>query len=264
VRIQRHRFLVPFATTPTLTVKEQIAALIRRTFGAAETVNITAASMATVGNQLFEEDADKAIIQLAESIGAWVYADRDGVWTVADAPSALVPVWDIAHGARSTMLDAQRSRDDAKTCNIVKVTGEKTDGTAPFAPQYVWDNDPDSPTYAGPGTGSGPTPPDPLLAGSFGQVPYFYSSPLLHDAAQAVAAGQTILARVKGLTAQLSLSTVRNHALDAFDALSVTLPPEWPGQARAQETHAIDRITHPLTPDGAQDIDTRSTATEEP
>lgn len=263
-RIQRARFMRPFASTPGITVKAQITAIIRDALGSSEPVNVTATSTATVGALVWERDRDKAIIELAESIGAWVYFDRDGVATIANIPTAQVPVWTVSAGSDGQMLGATRSRDRSKTYNIVVVNSELIDDSPLFPTQYVWDNDPDSPTYAGPGAGFGTVDdlPTPDQAGPFGQVPYFYSSPLLESDAQGIAAGQTILARVKGLNAQLGLTIARNYALDAFDAMTVQLPKVRWDVPRAVEIHTADKIVHPLVPDGTQSIDTRSTRTD--
>ena len=262
-RIQRARFLAPQASTPGVTVTAQITALIRGALGVSEPVTVLATSTATVGTVVWERDRDKAILELAKSIGAWCYFDRDGVATIADLPTTQVPVFDVTDGEDANLMDADRSRDRSKTYNIVVVNAEVVDDVPLFATQYVWDNDPDSPTYAGPGTGSGTTPPTADSAGPFGHVPYFYSSPLLRDAAQGVLAGQKILARVKGLAAQLSMTTTVNHALDALDAGTVRLPKVRWDTPRPIEVHAADKIVHPLTPDGLQSISTRSTRVEE-
>ncbi|HEX8345673.1 MAG TPA: hypothetical protein VF657_13205, partial [Actinoplanes sp.] len=79
----------------------------------------------------------------------------------------------------------------------------------------------------------------------------------------ALAAARTILARVTGLNAQLSLEAVRNHALDALDVIQVLLPRERYDLPRAVAVHIADKVTHPLTPNGVQRIETRATRTDE-
>jgi hypothetical protein len=101
------------------------------------------------------------------------------------------------------------------------------------------------------------------VGGAFGQVPYFYTSPLLENTAQATLAGATLLERVRGLNAQLSMSQVRNHALDSLDAMTVILPRERWDTERPTELHVADKIVHPLTAEQEQSIDTRSTRTDE-
>jgi hypothetical protein len=243
VKVQRARFLTPFASTPGATITAQIVTLIRGALGSSEPVNVTATSTALMGKVVWELDRDKAIIELAESIGAWVYFDRDGVATVADVPVNQPPVWDDV-----PLLSASRSRDRSKTYNVVVVNPEKVDGTALFSTVTLQDTNPDSPTYVG---------------GAFGVVPTFYSSPLLQNSAQAGKAGRAILNRVKGLNSQLTLSTVRNHALDVLDTIQVQLPRTRWDTPGAVELHMVDKIVHPLTPEDSQSIDTRATRTDD-
>jgi hypothetical protein len=250
VKIQRARFVTPYASNPLLTITAQIATLIRRALGNDEPVTVTATSTAMTPRVVWERNMDETINNLAQSIGAWVYFDRDGRATIADLPADdATPSWAITSDSAGVLLDASRSRDRSKTYNMVVVTGELVDNEALFTPVVIQDQDANSPTY---------------VAGPFGQVPYFYSSPLLTTSAQASKAGRSILARVKGLNAQLTLSTVRNHALDALDAISVSLPRErWDVPSPAVETHLVDKVVHPLTAESVQSVDTRSTRTDE-
>lgn len=255
VRVQRAKFVRPKQSWSGLTVVGQITALVREALGPAEQVIVNTSSTATVGTLVWEQDRDKAIIELAQSIGCWVYFNRDGVCTIAPLPVGNPPaaVWSVDAGATGVLLDANRSRDRSKTYNVVVVSSEKADGVPPFDPVIVWDNDSSSPTYAGSdpvvGTGAGP----------FGVVPYFWSSPVMQHPSAAEVAGLAMLTSLRGLNAQLALTSVRNHALDALDSIAVTLPPETYGAPTVIERHFIDRVTHPLMPDGTQTIDTRST-----
>lgn len=262
VRVKRARFLKPQASTRGVNVTAQIATLIRGALGASEPVTITATSTTKVGALVWERDRDKAILDLAKSIGAWVFFDRDGVATVANQP-ILGPTsnWllDASTTGVLTSLDRQRSRE--RTYNIVVVSSSKSDGAVPFAPQYVWDNDPLSPTFAGPGT-FGPTPPSATSAGPFGQVPYFYESPLLATAAQAITAGRAILAKTTGLASRVSLGSVPNPAVDALDVIDVIPPLERYDLPRPVERHMVDKVSHPLDL-SEQRIEGRSTRTDD-
>ncbi|MCU1617202.1 MAG: hypothetical protein JWO98_4742 [Frankiales bacterium] len=273
VRIQRARFMGPAASTRGITVTAQIVALIRGALGASEPVTVTASSTATMTAVVWDKDRAQAIIDLATSIGAWVHFDRYGVATVADIPTIGARAnWlvDASSTGILTDLDRQRSRTDTR--NVVVVSSSADKGPR-FPTQYVWDNDPASPTYAGPGTGSGTTPPSATTAGPFGIVPYFYDSPILANASAAIAAGRTILARTTGLASQVTLSQVPNPAADAFDTLDV-LPP---GQTtyrlgsparlltrggRTVERHVADTLTHPLTASSPLHIEGRSTRSD--
>jgi hypothetical protein len=258
VRIQRARFVKPAESAPGTRVTEQIAILIRGALGASEQVNITATSTAQVGALLWEADRAQAILDLARDIGAWVYFDRDGVATIADQPrTGKTADWLIDASASGVLTELDRERSRTATRNVVVVSSSASDGER-FPAQTVWDNDPASPTYAGT---------DPLTApetaGPFGISTYFYDTPTLATVAQARTAGLTILARMSGLASQVSLGAVPNPAVDAFDAIDVMPPRERYDLPRVIERHFADTVTHPLTVGQAQQIDGRSTRTEE-
>jgi hypothetical protein len=86
VKVQRARFRQPFASTPGASVTSQIVTLIQGALPAPSPSTVTATSTAIMGKVVWERDRDKAIIELAKSIGARVYFDRNGVATVADVP----------------------------------------------------------------------------------------------------------------------------------------------------------------------------------
>jgi hypothetical protein len=208
---------------------------------------------------VWEKDRDKAINDLAESIGARVSFDRDGIPTIEDLPTVTTPpVWTVEAGPTGVMITAARDISRERTYNVVVVTSDKADGVAPFPPIIISDNISTSPTYAGP---------DPYYqlssAAPFGIVPYFYTSPLLTYDIQAMFAGNGILQRIRGLASQLSMEFVRNHALDSFDTIDVTLPPERYDQPAVTERHVIDQIVHPLLPTGANTVETRSSRADD-
>ena len=275
VRIKRAQFLQPVGSTPGITVVEQIVVLLQSALGG-ETVNVTATHPARIGSMVWERDREKAINDLAAEIGAWVYFDRDGVATVADVPyTGGSANWMVDAGAGGVLIDVDRERSRTETCNIVVVESSASEG-ALFPTMYVWDANPSSPTYAGPGSGSGEAPPALGTSGPFGLVPYFHDSPTLASAGMAVLTGQSLLARQVGLASQISLTQVPNWAMDAFDALDVL-----PNTARRTviegvaasgvpilnrissgavlERHIADTVTHPLTHGSGQQIQGRST-----
>jgi hypothetical protein len=258
--IQRANFLLPKSSWDGLRITEQIKALVREVLGASEPVNVLTSDTTTVGVLVWEGDRDKAIQELAESIGCWTYFDRDGVFTIADLPTGNpgAAVWTVDAGDAGVLLDASRSRDRSNTFNVVVVAGQRADGIPPFDPQIVWDSDVSSPTFAGT---------DPLngtSVGPFGIVPYFYTSPVVEHLGQAQIAGLAQLTKLRGLNAQLTLSTLRNHALDVLDSISVILPPDSYGANSVTERHFVDKIQHPLTPEGVMSIETRSTNVNAP
>jgi hypothetical protein len=253
-KLKRADFLYPASSQPGTSVIDTIAYLIRTALGYAEPINVTATSTAAVGPLVWDSDRGKAINDLAESIGAWVYFDRNGVATIADLPTVSddTTAWSLDASASGVLLSANASKDRDDTYNVVVINSEKSDGSPMFDPVIVWDDDPNSPTYAG------TDPPNATNVGDFGIAVYKYSSPLLQSADQATAAGETILARVTGSNSQLSLSAVRNHALDAMDTVDVLLPPERADLPRQVQRHLVDKVTHPLMPSGTQSVETRA------
>ncbi len=195
---------------------------------------------------VFERDRDEVIRDLGVSIGAEAFLAPDGIGVIRDVPELSdAPVWLVDASQSGVLIAADRERNRQKTRNVVVVSSELADGTVPFTPVIVADEDPNSPTR---------------VSGGFGRVPQFYSSPLLRNTTQATRAGKKILSRVRGLAAQLSLEAAVNPALDAGDVIDVLLPPTpATGGKRRVERHLIETLTVPLTPGGTQSIQTRST-----
>lgn len=264
VRIQRARFLKPRQFGGG-TIRALIATLLLEALPAGTTVTDLGTSTATVPKQTEDRDRAGFIQKLAKAASLDVSFDRNGNPVIRDVPQITSsPVWSVDAGATGVLVDADRERNRQRTYNLVVVNSSRNDGTT-LATQYAWDNNVNSPTYCGPGAGFGPTPPSPSSAGPFGQVPVFYTSPLLTSIAQMQAAGRTLRDKVTGLAAQLTLTAVSNPALDDGDTILVQLPRERRDLPRPVERHIIDTLTVPLRPHAnAQQIQTRSTVADLP
>lgn len=257
-RVQRARFLVPRASIPNGLAREQIVTLLNEAMPAGVSTSDQGTSTDTVPAQVWDRDRAQAIEDMAKAASLDVFMDRDGVPTIRDAPT-IDPAnvaWTVDAGELGVMVDADRERNRQQTYNLVVVNGTPNEGAAPFAAQFVWDDEPGSPTYAGPDPVNHPE-----LAGPFGVRPTFYSSPLVRNIGQALRVGRTIRARVSGLAAQMSLSTVTKSDLDDGATILVKLPPEHANARRPVELHIVDRMTVPLRPSAGnpQRIYTRST-----
>jgi hypothetical protein len=213
-----------------------------------------------MGAQVFDGSVADAVLDLSKGAGLWVYPDRDGVWTVDDAPTVGGDTdWLIDASATGvqTSLDREKSRE--RTYNVVTVTSSNADGES-FTPWTVWDNDPSSPTYAG-------TDPVtfPGLVSPFGVVPYLYSTALPLSSWEAYNTAVSILHRVIGLASQVSMGSVPNPAIDAGDTVSVLPPKERYDIARVLEQHIADTVTNPLVLDSGseQHIDGRSSRADD-
>lgn len=256
--IQRARFARPYSSTPGLPVTDQIVALLRGAIGDEPPINITATSTATVGALTWEKDRDQAINELAKGIGAWVYFDRDGTATIADLPDPNRSAdWLVDASASGVLIELDRERSKLLTRNVVVVESSAADDAGKFNTQVAWDNDPASPTYAGPDPIG-----DPTSAGLFGVVTHFFDTPLPLTDGQALEAAYTILASQTGFASQVSLGMVPNFAVDAGDVLDVLPPRERYDIARVLERHIADTVNYPLTEGGAVTIEGRSTRTD--
>jgi hypothetical protein len=253
VKIQRAKFLTPTSSSPGMAVTEQIAALIRGALGPSTPVTITATSSASMGWIVWEKDRDKAIIDLADQIGAWVYFDRQGEAIIADVPtSGRSQTWLADASLTGVMTELTRERSRTDTFNVVVVTSSSA--TAELFPTVVvWDDNPLSPTYAGTDPRTAPE-----TAGPFGIVTDYLDTPNLDTVDEATSAALARLARGQGLASQVSLGQVPNPAVDAFDSIDVMPPPETFNTSRVLERHVIDTVTHPLTLGADQHIEGRS------
>jgi hypothetical protein len=257
-RVVRAKFVKPTSSSPGIPVADQIVQLIQGALGTSEEVRVTATSTAlTPALTWTDGDRAKAILDLAEGAGLWVYPDRDGVFTVADLDTVKSSAdWLIDASPSGVLVDLDRQRSRTRTYNVVVVESSAADGAA-FPTQYVWDSDQFSTTYAGPDPIGSPE-----LAGPFGVVVYHFDTPLVMDEFAAKRTGYTILAKVVGLASQVSLTTVPNPAIDAGHAIDVLPPRERYDFQRVLERHVVDTVTHSLAVGGATQIDGRSTRTD--
>jgi len=256
-RIQQARFIRPVTSTKGITARAQIALLLGGAVGGL-TVNDRATSDVVMGTQTWEKDRDQAVLDVAKSAGVWVFFDRTGVATIVDVPTGGgTAQWYIDSSKNGVLIDLDRERSRAQTRNVVIVESTASGG-AKFPTQWVWDNDPTSPTYAGPDPKAHPE-----LAGPFGVAPMYLDDPISSTVLQARTAGYRALYRATGLASQVSLTQVPNPAVDAFDALDVLAKRERYDIPRRVERHVADTITHPLTAAGVQRIEGRSTRAED-
>lgn len=287
--IRRARFIGPANSVPGTAITDQIASLITGALPG-ESVAITATSSASVGNLTWDEDREKAILDMAASVAAWAYFDRDGAAVVADIPTRSANAdWLIdasLTGSGGVLLDLDLQRSARETVNVVVVTSSAADGEK-FPVQVAFDSNPSSPTYAGTDPFTAPG-----TAGPFGIRVKYIDTPTDTDAAGALAAAQAELNRSIGLASQVNLVQVPNPAVDAFDVIDVQPPSpplprvvsttggsgfgtgpfgtapfgegeggypvvEWISEARV-ERHVVDTVTHPLTvEDQGQPIEAR-------
>lgn len=173
---------------------------------------------------------------IARALGAEVYCDGQGAFVVAPTPTLYDdPVWEVRYGDALVKAATALSREGVY--NVVVANGQSTDSsTPPAGPGIAWDNDPDSPTYAGPDPVRHPE-----LAGPFGVVPRFYTSYLLTSMSQCQAAANALLADALGLHKTVTFDSVVKADLVPGQAGRVEVRPG------VLENHLIDSVSFDLT-----------------
>jgi hypothetical protein len=236
-KVAQDKFLAPAQTVSSALTTAEIRRLIQESLGVdVPVVDRTGSTKVAPVLEIEKERWADGVERLSDSIGAEVFFDPQGSGVIRYQPTLSdAPVWVVASGSGGALVERGDELDREGVYNGVVVTGERTDGTAPVT-ATVWDTDPTSPTY---------------YLGPFGRKPRSYSSPLLTTVAQCQAAGAAILARYKGANAKVSISMIVNPALEAGDV--ITLRDEG-----ASQLHIIDKVTVPLSPAGAQPLETRS------
>jgi hypothetical protein len=246
--VARARFVTPRSFTYGTRIRDMIGTLLSDVLG---TSTVVATSEATLqSSAVYERDRLDAIDKACQSIGAMAYIAPDGTPMVVDIPPlADAAVWDVDAGASGVLYEAKRSRSNERAYTAVQASGAAVDGPAPFPPQTVYDDNPDSPTY---------------YLGPLGIVPYFMSSELFTDAGQAWRAASARLPLVTANRAEFDLTAECNPALEAWDTIAVHLPRRLRGQTAVTERHLLGQFTVPLTPDGVQSMSTRSSVADLP
>lgn len=173
------------------------------------TVDTSAApSGFTHRRMVWERDRDKAIIDLAASIGCIVAFDPLGVARVAPVPSlGASPVWIVAGGEGGVKVKSARglTRDD--TYNAVSVKGEPGGGAAAVI-RVARDTALSSRTRWG---------------GPFGKKTRFYASPTISTASQAQAVANSMLDRARSVTSKVVVETIQHPGLDGNDVFQAQL-----------------------------------------
>lgn len=234
--VQDAKFTGTTASVTSNTIPAEITRLIQGG-RSGTTVTDRTGNTSPTPSVFWEQDRWQAIQELAQSIGADVFFDPDGNAIIAPTPSITsAPVWWVDAGESGVLVSASTESTREGTFNGVVASGE-AGGSWPPVSATVTDNDPASPTRWG---------------GPFGYKPYFYVSPLITTQAQATAAATSLLAKVRAMGRQLSVSLVPNPALEVGDVVRVRFPDG------SVETHLVDSFTVPLDPSSAMTITTRS------
>jgi hypothetical protein len=189
---------------------------------------------------VWDEDRGQALDDLAEAVkGRW-YALGDGSFVIRQYPYTTgVPVASLVDQSGGLVMTASRAITRAGTANSITVVSERMDGTAPVR-ATARDNDPASPTYFG---------------GDYGKVSQIIKvqTPLSNSEAQALAISQ--LAASIALSEQWTISCTPDDSLEPGDTIDVSY-------RDLSSVQVIDRISYPLTADGAMNLACRSSVPE--
>lgn len=175
---------------------------------------------------LVDQDRYAALKDLVTSRGKIFYWDYRGVLVIKDIPAPDVPVFDVTSGRGGVLVTMKRTLTRDGIYNAVVASGDGVDGDIPPAHAVAVDGNTMSPTY---------------FYGPFGQVPRYYSSPLLLDDDAAGRAAETILAKAVGLPYTVDFSIVCNPALEPYDVLRVRYSNRY-----GDEIHVAETLTVPL------------------
>lgn len=228
LRIQRARWTEPYQVAGA-SVESAIASVLSDRWADVTTAldttsrTVTRATFGTDTNSDPWADAGK----LAEAAGFDLYFDGDGIARLTEIPDYenATPDATYAEGADAVVLSLTRGISVSDTYNGVIATGEGAELADTFRGE-VWDEDDSSPTYR---------------FGPFGQVPRFFSSPLITSNEQAQAAAAALLARGKGAVESISWTQVCDPSLDAGDLIAVTN-----SATKVNTVLVLDRLTVPL------------------
>lgn len=239
LRVQNARFLQPVTTSGL-----HLNAMVSMLRGADQRIQVNNLSTSTArhNTSVWERDRDKAISEMAKSIGADVYFNQLGQAEIKQQQDigTGIPVWQIGGGDGGVLLDSKRQRKQGNTYNAMVVEGETAEGTpAVRAVRYV--DDPKSPIYFG---------------GAFAQRPKFFSSSMITTQAQANAAAESMLQKAVGVAKILDVASLPHPGLDAGDIINVEVA------AGVWERHVVDSFTLQLGP-GEISISTRTPSDEQ-
>jgi len=222
-----------------------IADLIHETLPGVEVVSTTASDRRVPRTTWQRDRWEEAIVGLASSIGAQVYADPWGRFVIADLPTTdTPPVWRVAAGPGGVLTGAQASSTRRRTYNSVVVIGGSASSDVAPVSAVARDTAASSPTRWG----------DPA-DGAWGKRAYFMYVPTITTYDQALAVARANLAQHVGAASTMDLTAVPNPALEGNDVVDVVVDPSDP--ASSGRRHAVDALTVPLKAGGRFAASTR-------
>jgi hypothetical protein len=237
-RVAEARLEAPEQTVEGATYVAEITRYIRGALGLNyPVIDLTGSTAVCPVMEIARERWADGVVKLADAIAAEVLFDDIGQAVIRRVPTlADPPVWYAKTGPGGNVLETSEEWNRDLVWNEWIVSGARSDGTEPVT-VTVADTDPLSATY---------------ISGPFGKKTRFYSSPVITTAPQATAAGQAMLSRSQGLACKVDFSLFPNPALRSGDVIDLE------DAELGRAVHIIDKVAVPLTPQGAQPLQTRS------
>ena len=203
------KFLTPEQPASDATVLGEIVRLVGDLVPIGN-IDDTLVDTPVAANLTYEDDRVSAIMSLARSIYATLTIDSDGAINIAPMTQyGATPVWTFNVGDGGDIISHQTQMTRDGVINAVVASGESSDDHAPVL-GTAYDLDSNSPTYWG---------------GPFGQVPLFYSSPLLTTDALAGQAAATRLNNYRrGREREHTIIVPPNYLLELDDPVNIVLP----------------------------------------
>lgn len=240
--VSRDKFINPYQIPQGTNVIAAIKLILARTFPDLEYDSISS-PLATTAPIVYDTSDDPwvAVTDLATSVGCEIYFDVNG-WVVIAPPTDIdalpAPDFEYVEGPRSTMIDLSREFSDEPGYNGVIVTGESHSDELPPVRAEAWDMEPSSPTYR---------------YGPYGEVPHFQTDNNVKTVDDAQKVADSLLKGMIGFSAQLSVSSWTNPALEAGDVVQVLRE-----KMHVTGLYAVDAFTVPLRKDGMQSLKLRT------
>lgn len=222
--VRKRRFTEPWAVAAGTATHEAITSIVSSRITAPARITVTGNTTPEIVFDALSDPWD-AVRKIAEADGISTYFDPLGTHVVAPAAEHDTGIT-YAPGEQGLLIDVKRIIDADVTYSGVIVTGEHPDQD-PIR-YTLWDEDPRSPTYH---------------LGDFGERPYGFSSPLITTMDQAMAAAETILARVTRMRQQVQITTVGHPGHDVGDVVTINDP-----ASRTSGRYALTGGKIPLRP----------------
>lgn len=196
-----------------------------------------------VKKYLADRDRMEPLLEVVNAIGGELSCDGNGRFVVErPADPSSTPVWEVDAGPDGVLVEYSKKRTRKGVYNGVVATGEDPSSGRPPVSYLAVDNDPTSPTY---------------WYGAYGMVPRFYFSKFIYTVDQAQNVAESFLAKLRGMEAEVNLTSVPNPALEINDVITVRYPDN------TTENHVIDELELGLDVTSGMTIGTRGYQDEE-